>query len=100
MTRQSKQSSFGGFFSSIGSIGKNVKRLAVVAALMFSSQITEIAAEEAQYKVKVHKTFMKEVLDKNFPVILRHLESQEQKNTYLTEVNANLDEFSTRILPK
>lgn len=50
--------------------------------------------------MKIHKNFMKEVIDKNFPTILRHLENQESKNKYLTEVNANVDEFSTQIVPK
>jgi len=77
-----------------------VKRLAAVTALLFSSQMTEVNAEEAIYKVKVHKNFMKEVIDKNFPVILRHLESQESRNKYLTEVNANIDALSTNIRPK
>lgn len=43
---------------------------------------------------------MKEVIDKNFPVILRHLENQDSKNKYLTEINANVDEFTTKIQPK
>lgn len=77
-----------------------MKRLAAVTALLFSSQMTEVNAEEAIYKVKVHKNFMKEVIDKNFPVILRHLESQESRNKYLTEVNANIDALSTNIRPK
>lgn len=81
-------------------MSRNVKRLAAVTALLFSSQMTEVNAEEAIYKVKVHKNFMKEVIDKNFPVILRHLESQESRNKYLTEVNANIDALSTNIRPK
>lgn len=76
MTRQSNRSTFGGFFSNFGSVARKMKRLAVVACLFFATGIEEVAAEEAQYKVKLHKTFMKEVLDKNFPVVLKHLESR------------------------
>jgi hypothetical protein len=76
MTRQSNRSSYGGFFSSFGSIGRNLKRFALLTALLLTTQVTEIAAEEAQYKVKIHKNFIKEVLDKNFPVILKHLEGR------------------------
>lgn len=61
----------------MGSLGKNMKRMAVVTALLFSSQVAEVAAEEAQYKVRIHKTFMKEVLDKNFPVILNHVQGMD-----------------------
>ena len=100
MTRQRGSNYFQGILGSLGSISRNVKRLAAVAALLYSSHIAEVSAEEAIYKVKIHKDFMKEVIDKNFPVILRHLENQDTKNKYLTEVNANVDEFTTRIVPK
>ena len=100
MTRQRGSNYFQGILGSLGSISRNVKRLAAVAALLYSSHITEVSAEEAIYKVKIHKDFMKEVIDKNFPVILRHLENQDTKNKYLTEINANVDEFTTRIVPK
>ena len=65
--------------------------MAAITALLFSGHMAEVSAEEAIYKVKIHKNFMKEVIDKNFPVILRHLDNQESKNKYLTEVNANVD---------
>lgn len=98
MTRQSGTNSyFGNLFGSLGSLSRNAKRLAAVTALLFSSHMTEVNAEEAFYKVKIHKNFMKEVIDKNFPVILRHLANQESKNKYLAEVNANVDAFTTNI---
>ena len=100
MTRQRGSNYFGGLFGSLGSIGKNMKRMAVVTALLFSSQMAEVQGEEAIYKVRIHKNFMKEVIDKNFPVILYHLEKQESRNKYLTEINANVDEFTTKIIPK
>ena len=73
MTRQGSNY-FGRLFGSMGSIGRNAKRLAVVAALLLSSHDQTALAEEAVYKVRIHKNFMKEVIDKNFPVILYHLE--------------------------
>ena len=103
MTRQNKTNSgsyLGSFLSSLGSITKNVKRVAVLSALLFSCQMREAEADEAQYRVKVHKQFMKEVLEKNFPVVLKHIESLNQKNKYLAEINANIDAFSMRIVPK
>lgn len=76
MTRQrNNQGYFSNFLGSLGSISRNVKRLTVLTALMFSSQLTDVHATEAKYKVRIHKNFMKEVIDKNFPVILRHLEN-------------------------
>jgi len=81
-------------------MNRNVKRMAAVTALLFSSHMTEVSAEEAAYKVKIHKNFMKEVIDKNFPVILRHLDNQETKNKYLTEINANVDAFTTNLKPR
>ena len=64
MTRQGKNASMWG---QIGSLSRNFKRLAVLSALFFSSEAT---AEESHYKVRIHKNFIKDVLDKNFPIIL------------------------------
>jgi hypothetical protein len=57
-------------WSQFGSFSRNFKRLAVISALLFSSHMGEAAAEESQYKVRIHKNFIKDVLDKNFPIIL------------------------------
>lgn len=43
---------------------------------------------------------MKDVIDKNFQVILDHIESQSQKNVFLQEINANIDNLDLKILPK
>jgi len=43
---------------------------------------------------------MKEVIDKNFRVILDHIESKVEKNVYLEEINANIDNLDLKILPK
>ena len=51
----------------IGSLRKNLNRLAVISALLFSSQA---AATESHYSLRVHKNFIKETMDKNFKVIL------------------------------
>ena len=62
MTRK-YSSGNGGFFANFGSVTRNLKRLAVVSALLFSG---ETAASEAHYNVRIHKNFIKEVMDKNF----------------------------------
>ena len=72
MTRQGRTT---GLFSMLGSIGRNVKRLTFATALLFISQESyyTVQAEEAQYLLKIHKTFIKEVIDKNFPIILEQI---------------------------
>ena len=66
-------------------------RLATVAALLFSGMMGETMAEVSHYKMRIHKNFMKDVIDKNFRVILDHIESQRDKNVFLEEINANID---------
>lgn len=82
MTRQGSRSRFGGFFTGFGSIGKNLKRLAVVGAFLFSGEQTVVVAEEAQYRVRIHKNFMKDILDQNFPVILDHMAMKETRHEF------------------
>jgi hypothetical protein len=64
MTRSS------GLFKRIGSISKNLKRLAIIAALFTTA---EVACTESSYSMRLHKNFIKEVMDKNFRVILSHI---------------------------
>jgi hypothetical protein len=79
-----------------GSVYKNLKRLAVISALFFSS---EAMATESHYKLRVHKNFIKESLDKNFRVVLMHIQNKVQKDVFLTEINANIDNLSLKIQP-
>ena len=50
--------------------------------------------------MRMDKNFIKDVLDKNFGVILGHIESKVEKNVYLTEINANIDNLKMRVQPK
>jgi hypothetical protein len=79
-----------------GSISRNLKRLAVISALLFSS---ETVATESHYKLRVHKNFIKEAMDKNFRVILSHIQNKVQKDVFLTEINANIDNLTLKIQP-
>jgi hypothetical protein len=90
MTRSS------GLFPRIGSMGKNLKRLAVIAALFAT---TEVACTESSYNMRIHKNFVKETMDKNFKVILQHIQKKVQKDVFLTEINANIDNLSLQIKP-
>jgi hypothetical protein len=70
-----------------GSISKNVKRLTVITALLFSSQMIDPAScEDSKYSMRIHKNFIKNILDKNFNVILSHIENKVEKNVFLQEI--------------
>jgi len=53
-------------FPKMGSWSRNLKRFAVVGALLFSGQMAETRAEVSHYKMRIHKNFMKDIIDKNF----------------------------------
>jgi hypothetical protein len=38
-------------------------------------------------------------MDKNFRVILQHIQNKVQKDVFLTEINANIDNLSLQIRP-
>lgn len=74
-------------FKQVGSISKNIKRLTVITALLFSSQMIDSAScEDSKYSMRVHKNFIKNILDKNFNVILSHIENKVEKDVFLQEV--------------
>jgi hypothetical protein len=39
-------------------------------------------------------------MDKNFPVVLNHIQSKVEKNVFLTQINANIDNLSLEIRPR
>ena len=94
MTRRNPSNSY---FAQIGSFAKNLKRMAVVSALLFSG---ETAATEAHYNVRIHKNFIKDVMDKNFQVLLSHVEAKVSKDVYLTDIDLAIDNLELRIHPK
>ena len=60
----------------IGSFFKNFKRLTVISALLYSSiSMSPVCCEESYYNMRIHKNFIKNLLDKNFNVILDHIEN-------------------------
>ena len=71
----------------MGSLSKNMKRFVVIGALLFSSQLGETYAETSHYNMRVHKNFMKDIIDKNFKIILEHIESKVSKNFIVDELN-------------
>lgn len=75
----------------LGSVFRNFKRLAVVSALLYSSiTIMPASCEESIYNMRIHKNFIKNILDKNFNVILDHIENKIQKDVFLNDINANM----------
>ena len=80
-----------------GSVGRMVKTVSLAVCLLCSSTVM---AEESNYKIRVHKNLMKNVLDKNFPVVLEHIESKIDRNVYLDDVDATIDDISLQIMPQ
>jgi hypothetical protein len=40
--------------------------------------------------MRIHKNFIKNILDKNFNIILDHIENKIEKDVFLNDVNANM----------
>lgn len=78
-----------------GSIGRMLKSSVAVVMLLVGS--SSVMAEESHYKLRMHKNFIKRVVDKNFPVILDHIQNKVDKNVFLTEIDANIDDLSLKI---
>jgi len=72
----------------LGSIFGNRKISTICSTLLL---IGGAFAGESHYKMRIHKNFIKEIIDKNFKVVLERVESSVTKNAFLTEVNANID---------
>lgn len=82
---------------SLPSFTRFLKVIAVATAVLVSLPVIE--AFQSNYKLRMNKNFLKNVIDKNFPVILRHIESKIEKNVYLTEINANIDNLALEMAP-
>ena len=82
---------------SLPSFTRFVKVFAVATALLCSLPTTD--AYQSNYKMRMNKNFLKNVIDKNFPVILRHIESKIEKDVYLTEIDAKIDNLALEMAP-
>jgi len=59
---------------SIGTFTRLFKRAVVIGALLYSATETNVVqAEESHYKMRLHKNMIKNLMDKNFPVVLEHI---------------------------
>ena len=85
--------------SQFGTFTRVFKQVSVAVALLVAATSDTASAMESNYKVRIHKNFMKQVLDKNFPVALRHIEAKTEKNVFLTDVNANIDNLKLQMEP-
>jgi len=95
MTKSARQGS-----SLMGSLLRNVKRVAVVSALLFSSTDSYSQANESVFKMRIHKNMLKQALDKNFDSILQHIEKKVERKVTLTALDATLEDLVLRISPK
>lgn len=81
MTRNTKY-----FF---GSVGRCLKRASLAVALLLAATTTQpVAAEDSYYKMRVHRSLLQKVIDKNFPVFLEHIQGKAPKDVFLSEVDA------------
>jgi hypothetical protein len=48
--------------------------------------IDPASCEDSKYSMRIHKNFIKNILDKNFNVILSHIENKVEKNVFLQEI--------------
>jgi hypothetical protein len=80
----------------LGSLATNGKRLLVISALLFSGS----QATESKYNLRIHKNLIKEAIDKNLDVVLAHAESQEDKDVFLTDIDATINNLDLRVKPK
>jgi hypothetical protein len=55
---------------------------------------------DSKYKIRIHKNLVKEAIDKNFDVILSHVEDMEDKDVHLNEAGATIKDLKMRIKPK
>ena len=73
---------------------RNMAKMAVISMLLAPA-----AAEESNYKMRIHKNFVKETLDKNFPVILKHIEKDIERKAEL-EDGTVINDMKLNIMPK
>lgn len=71
----------------------------MLVAIALLSVLVGLRAEESIYKLRVHKNLIQRTIDENFPSVLNHIEKKVEKNVFLTEVNANIDNLSLKIIP-
>ena len=55
----------------------NLKRTFTIGALLFSSGF--VLAEESQWKYKIHKNFIKDILHKNYKIAFDHIGEKIEK---------------------
>lgn len=77
-------------------MSRNFKRALTITALLYSGSIT---AHESNYKYRIHRSLIKDTLDKNLPLAFDHIGSKVEKRNVLTEVNAVIEDLALKIRP-
>eukprot|EP00356_Strombidium_inclinatum_P013346 CAMPEP_0170482128 /NCGR_PEP_ID=MMETSP0208-20121228/2281_1 /TAXON_ID=197538 /ORGANISM="Strombidium inclinatum, Strain S3" /LENGTH=692 /DNA_ID=CAMNT_0010754929 /DNA_START=16 /DNA_END=2091 /DNA_ORIENTATION=- len=83
--------------SFFGTFTRTLKQVAVISALLFSS---DVAANESVYKLRLHKNLIKQTLDKNLEVILAHVEERQDKEAHSLGDSGALENLAMRVKPK
>lgn len=71
----------------------------MAALLLLASSSQLVAAEESNYKIRIHKNLMQSIIDKNLPVALEHIEGRASKDVFLPDSGARIDNIKLRIEP-
>ena len=79
-----------------GSLYRNFTRILAVSTILFWGSIS---AEDSQWKYKIHKSLVKEVLNKNYKIAFDHIGEKIEKSNYLTEVKATIEDLRMTIAP-
>ena len=77
-------------------MSRNFKRALTIGALLYSGTSS---AHESQYKYRIHRSLIKDTLDKNLPLAFDHIGSKVEKRNVLTEVNAVIEDLALKIAP-
>lgn len=78
----------------IGSLSRNFKRALTLAAFLYSGSS---AANESNYKYRIHRSLIKDALEKNLPLAFDHIGSKIEPTSNITEVNARMVDLAIRI---
>jgi hypothetical protein len=85
--------------SLFGSMGKCLKKVSLAVLLLVASSSLVVKAEESNYKLRIHKNLIQNLIDNNLPVVLEHIEGRATKDIHLEEFNARIDNINLKIEP-
>jgi hypothetical protein len=76
-----------------------MKRVISFVALNLIAYCDTKSFENSSYMTRVHKNFIKDVMDQNFAIVIKHIQSQIDSDIYLGNINAQLNSLEMQIKP-